>query len=440
MIDPGTIPAIESPPLRRLTHVVLLNDFLSVQGGASRVAVDEAICIALAGVQVIFVGAVGEACSELNQANIRVVNLDQREILGSGLSPSTIVQNFWNAKAYRAMGDILAELDPGTTIVHLHGYTKALTVSPVSKAAALGFRVVCTLHDFFAACPNGAFFDYVRGIPCERKALSLSCMTARCDKRSQSHKVFRVARGLVQRHVSGFPSNVHDYIALSRRSAEILRPYLPADSRVTMLANVIPGRQRPPVAVADKTTIVAVGRLDREKGIEVLLEAATLAGVAILFVGEGPLRPMIEATPGMRVTGWLSAQGVRECIDDARALVFPSLWYETFGLVVSEAASRGVPSIVSDVSAASERVEHGKTGWIVQSGNTGQLATALREAAGADLAPIRGLAAFEAFWADPPDMAGHGRGLMAIYEGMLARRSNRTGARATNASAEEYAV
>ena len=33
---------------------------------------------------------------------------------------------------------------------------------------AKGFHVVCTLHDFFAACPNGAFFDYTAGKPCEQ--------------------------------------------------------------------------------------------------------------------------------------------------------------------------------------------------------------------------------------------------------------------------------
>ncbi len=65
-----------------------------------------------------------------------------------------------------------------------------------------------------------------------------------------------------------------------------------------------------------------------------------------MFIGDGPLRP-IEAT-GARVTGWLSAEDVQRELEHARCLVFPSLWYETYGLVVNEAAARGIPAIVSD--------------------------------------------------------------------------------------------
>ena len=118
--------------------------------------------------------------------------------------------------------------------------------------------------------------------------------------------------------------------------------------------------------------LVVVGRLDAEKGVMLAATAARRSGLPIAFVGDGPLRADVEAT-GARVTGWLTADAVRRELAQARCLVFPSLWYETFGLVVDEAAARGVPAIVSDVSAPAERVVDGETGWIYPSGDLTRL-------------------------------------------------------------------
>ena len=111
-------------------------------------------------------------------------------------------------------------MPPGRTVVHLHGYTKALTTSPVRAARRAGVPVVCTLHDFFSACPNGAFFDYGSQAPCIRRALSMGCITARCDKRAYVHKLFRVMRSYMQLLVARFPAMVPNYISLSSRSVE----------------------------------------------------------------------------------------------------------------------------------------------------------------------------------------------------------------------------
>ena len=192
--------------------VVVLNDFTYVQGGASGVAIDGAIALAALGLEVIFVGAVGPVSPGLLSAPLRVVCLDQAELLGVARHPGVVLQALWNRKAGRAVEAILADLDPASTVVHVHGYTKALSAMPVMRARNLGFAVVCTLHDFFAACPNGAFFDYAAGVPCERVALSWECGVARCDKRSHAHKLFRVARGWVQRNAAQFPQAVRDYI------------------------------------------------------------------------------------------------------------------------------------------------------------------------------------------------------------------------------------
>ncbi|WP_283180096.1 hypothetical protein [Gemmobacter sp. 24YEA27] len=59
-------------------------------------------------------------------------------------------------------------------------------------------RVVLHAHDYFLACPNGAFFDYRAGVTCDLSPMSLGCVTCNCDKRSAAQKLWRVARQAVQ--------------------------------------------------------------------------------------------------------------------------------------------------------------------------------------------------------------------------------------------------
>jgi glycosyltransferase involved in cell wall biosynthesis len=401
---------------------VILNDFCYVQGGASKVAIDEAVALRKAGLDVTFLAAVGAPCEVLNDAGVRVLSLGQPELLQAWRHPGAAWRSAWNSQAFAATRELLAQRDPSRTVVHLHGYTKALSTSPALAARQAGFSSVCTLHDFFAACPNGAFYDYRRQEPCQRRALSASCLLTNCDKRHALHKSYRVVRGVAQRRFGKFPDSVRDFIALSRQSATLLQPYLYPGSRLYPLSNIIDVRRDAPVDVANNRALLVLGRLEAEKGVTLAATAAQREKMPIVFAGDGPLRAAVEAS-GATVTGWLDGTGVWHALSQARCLVFPSRWYETFGLVVEEAAARGVPAIVSDVSAASERVEHGVTGWIFRSGDQQDLTHCMRGIQDDTRVAAAGAAAYARFWADPPDARQHVRDLLAIYGAVLARGS-----------------
>jgi glycosyltransferase involved in cell wall biosynthesis len=399
--------------------VVILNSFCHVQGGASRVAIDEAVGLARRGVAVTFVGAVGPVAEELSTAPLRVVCLGQPQMSDGLSNPKVALQGLWNMAAYEAMKAVLRECDPRETIVHLHGFTQGLSSSPVRCSLARGFRVVCTLHEYVTACPNGAFFDYASESPCSRRPLSVQCLTRNCDKRLYIHKAFRVLRTGVQRSAGGLPGGVRHYIGLSRRSVDVLRPYLPRDARIFFLDNPVEVSQAAPVEVARNRTVVAIGRLDPEKGVQVLIEASRLSETEVLFVGDGPLRPLAERSKTCRVTGWLPRDRVLATLDSARCLAFPSLWCETFGLSVSEAAARGVPAIVSDICGTAERVEHDVTGWHVRAGDVAALAGHFDRIRDDALVAAAGRATYARFWSAPPTSERHTEQLLQIYEQVL---------------------
>jgi len=400
--------------------VIILNDYCHINGGASKVAIDEACGLAAAGLRVIFLGACGPICPELQNANLEVICLAQTELINAGKNPLVMLQGLWNFKAASTMEKLLKKMDSKNTIVHLHGYTKALTTSPVRVANNRGFKVVCTLHDFFVACPNGAQFDYVKCKPCPKRAMSFDCIKTQCDKRHYLHKLYRVARTFIQKQFGGLPADVKNYITLSKQSVALLKPYLPIDSYFYPLENPIDIPKLSPVNVNANKSVVAVGRLDAEKGIEILLEASKRAEVSLTLVGDGPLRGLAESYDFCKVTGWVAPAQVIEELSKARALVFPSLWYETYGLVVAEAAARGVASIVSDICAASERVIDGETGWHMLSGDVEDLARCLRLTKDDDTIGKAGAEAYKLFWAAPPVKTVHTQNLLNIYRKIIA--------------------
>ena len=401
-------------------QVMVLNDFCYVQGGASRVAIDEALGLARSGVKVTFVGAVGPVCEELRDAALTVVDLGQSELSSFRGNPRVAFQGLWNQAAYDSVKTLLGNATKEPCIVHVHGFTKSLSSSPVRAAINAKTKVICTLHDFFAACPTGGFFDFVENKVCPLRALSVSCITTNCDKRNYSQKLYRVARSLVQRHLGGLPAGVNDYIALSNKSLTVLRPYLPEGARVHHLSNPVDVVRKKPVDVALNAGVVAVGRLDTEKGTAVLVDAARQTGTRVTFVGDGPWRQYAERYALCKVTGWLPQEGVLAQLEHARCLIFPSLWYETFGLVVEEAAARGIPCIVSDISAASERVVHGSTGWQVRAGDREDLARILEVIKDDGVIGAAGVATFERYWQKPLTLARHTADLTEIYRDVLA--------------------
>src|SRR5207245_10225021 len=90
------------------------------QGGASRVAIDEAVALAHSGADVTFVGAIGPVSAELSNAPLKVVCLDQTELAAAAGQLGVMLQGLWNVAAFKAVGALLEKLEPERTIVHLH--------------------------------------------------------------------------------------------------------------------------------------------------------------------------------------------------------------------------------------------------------------------------------------------------------------------------------
>jgi glycosyltransferase involved in cell wall biosynthesis len=332
------------------------------------------------------------------------------------------MQGLWNRPAAKALGALLACLPRERTLVHAHGWAKALSPSIGGPIARSGLPAVYTLHEYFLFCPNGGFFDYPANRPCKREPMSLACVTRNCDSRSYAQKLWRCARHVAMRQIADLPAVFADYILISKFQREIVAARLPPAARLHEVSNPVDVADLGPKPDATSGDFVFVGRIAREKGPLLFAEAARRAGVAPVFVGDGPIAGELAAAyPEARILGWKAKAEVLARMRAARALVFPSLWYEGQPLTVMESKAMGTPVVVSDGCAGREEIEDGVAGLWFANGDADSLAAALTRLKDDSLAAALSNGAYRAFWSNPPTLKRHVEAVLGVYECALAR-------------------
>jgi glycosyltransferase involved in cell wall biosynthesis len=405
-----------------IARVVVLHDYATVTGGSSAVAHASAKGLALEGVPVTLLTAVAPVAESLQGVpGLEVVCLGQQEIVADPNRLRAFVRGIYNGEAVAAVRRILAPLDPQTTIVHVHTWTKALSPFAIQAAIELGFKVIVTLHDFFIACPTGSFFVHRNDTLCERTPLSMSCVTCHCDRRSYAQKLWRVARTAIQNRALHIPDGVAHFVGVSKLSLDVMRPFLPSHAAITMVRNPADCTDHGAAPVEENAPFLYIGRFSKEKGVLLFAEAAARLGLPAVFIGDGEVRAEAERIyPQGTFTGWLSTAEIGQWLRRARALVFPPLWYETLGLVVVEAASHGVPAIIADRCAATDFVEDGKSGLWFEHGSVDSLCEKLLAMQEKGRARTLGRRAYEWYWADPWSTERHVQDLLTLYHRVLA--------------------
>jgi glycosyltransferase involved in cell wall biosynthesis len=132
-----------------------------------------------------------------------------------------------------------------------------------------------------------------------------------------------------------------------------------------------------------RPTVVYLGALVPEKGVDLLIDAAACTqAVQVLVVGDGPARTDLEARARRVAFGRVAFAGVvgdaADAYAAADAVVLPSRGGDSMPAVLIEAALMGVPAIATPIEAIPEIVIAGVTGLLVPVDSVSALADALR--------------------------------------------------------------
>lgn len=406
--------AVRNTQNRRAGRVLIVGDFADVTGGQAKVAIDSARMLADAGLGVTFFAACGPVSPLLDHPGIRTVCLDQQTLIDNTSRMHAMTSGLWNRAALQALNAEVQAHDPSDTVLHCHGWAKALSPSVGRVLGSGRLPVLYTMHEYFLACPNGGFYDYRAQEICTRKPLSAACLSTNCDARHITHKVWRVARSAIARGPGRLPRGLTDIAYISDTQRAAIAPYLPTTARLHHVPNPV-AQAGPRVNAGQNSDFVFVGRLSPEKGPVQFAEAARLAGVRAVFVGDGPEADRIRvANPQAEITGWVAPEAVQTRLARARAVVFPSLWYECQPLVPIEALLRGLPVVCGRWGAAREVIKDGVNGVLYDRPDVGELSAAIRK--------VQNIGAFDtSALAEKVSPARHVQRLLEIYNAQLNR-------------------
>jgi len=172
--------------------------------------------------------------------------------------------------------------------------------------------------------------------------------------------------------------------------------------------------------LGSRPTIVSVGRLVHRKGQDRLIDALPLIqkrfpDVALLFIGEGPHRKVLDALvkkyslhDDVFFIGRINYRDLPAFISMGDIFAMPSrnrlfgMEVEGLGIVYLEASSCGLPVIAGNSGGAPDAVIEGETGFVVNGRDVGEIAekaiTLLSDAALRERMGVRGRSWVEAEW------------------------------------------
>ena len=309
----------------------------------------------------------------------------------------------WSAQTYRQLRQLLAAERPA--IAHFHNIFPLISPSAYRACREAGVPVIQTLHNFRLLCPGATFYRHRQVCEvCLGKAVPWPGLVHACYRASRLATAVTAAMLTAHRYLKTWDEQVDLYIAPTefvRR--KFIEGGLPPGKIVVKPNFVYPD---PGPGPGQGEYALFVGRLSQDKGVETLLQAwRSLPGIPLKVVGDGPLMDRMqmavqgEGLQQVELVGGVAFDRVISLLQQARFLVFPSQWYETFGRVAIEAFACGVPVIAAHLGAMVEVVQEGIHGLHFTPGDREDLAAKVQWA-----------------WTHPREMRAMGQACRREYE------------------------
>jgi glycosyltransferase involved in cell wall biosynthesis len=312
--------------------------------------------------------------------DVETLLVSNHAIKGYASKASTAALAVYNPFGRHQVTEAIARTRPD--VVHVHNFFPLISPALFDACRRADIPAVWTIHNYRVLCANGLMFR--NGAPCEdclaRRPLPALLHACYRDSYLGSAAVaamiaYHSAAGTWQRKVAQF-------IAPSRFvRSKLIAAGLP-ENRITVKPNFVTPPGHDPDPAGSRTGAVFIGRLSREKGAHLLVDAWRHLDIPLKIIGDGPERAALEdaASSHISFVGRRSREEVFAALSSAQAVVIPSLSYETFGLVAIEAMALGTPVIAARLGALADIVIDGINGFHFEPGHAADLTRVAAEA------------------------------------------------------------
>ncbi len=372
--------------------VLLINKYHFLKGGAERAYFDMAKMLEARGHEVAFF-------SMKHPENIRtpwekyfVENAEYQDGSQSLCKKLALAAKIiYSFEAKRNLEKLLDEFRPD--IAHVHNIYHQLSPSIFAPLKRRGIPIVMTLHDYKLVSPNYSLF--VRGKIWEHTS-GLRCILDRSVKDSYAKSLVCALEQWLHALIGSY-RKVDAFVAPSRFLIQKFKDlgfrreisYIP--NPLVSVDTAVSGEER------EVGVLLSFGRVSKEKGIDLLIEAlVSLPDKKLWVVGDGPDRERLERLAAergvagrVRFFGALYGDDLERMKQRAQAIAIPSVWYENFPYALIESLQSGCIVIASDLGGMSERIRHGENGLLFRAGDVSSLTEIIRSLDTLDIDMIR---------------------------------------------------
>ena len=278
------------------------------------------------------------------------------------------VSTVFNLRTYREVRQLIKEKK--IDIVHVHNTLNLVSPSVYYAAFSEKIPVVQTIHNFRLLCPGATFFrDGHICEDCLSKGLICSIKHG-CYRGSRLQTLACVISTWIHRVLGTYGKL--NYICLTEFNKEKLMNLKQIkDNRVFVKPNFVQSAEKKVPYGQRKNQFIYVGRLEKIKGIDILLKAWELLGEdapRLLLCGKGPLEEWTQKyikehhLESVQMLGYVPNEQVKEMIGQSKALILATQVYEGFPMTIVESYACGTPVIGSDLGITGKLIENGKNG------------------------------------------------------------------------------
>jgi glycosyltransferase involved in cell wall biosynthesis len=304
-----------------------------------------------------------------SSAEIPKMRLGKVRAFFSGIHSSSAAREFANLIA-REKPDIVQ-------IQNVYPFISPV-VFKISKQAAVPVVFRCANYRLF--CPNGLLHSH--GEVCDRCVWGKEywCVLRNCTG-SIPKSIGYALRNACARASGAITKNTTMYYVPSEFQKRKFITWGISGERIAVIPNFINVTER--FGRADKLGdyVGYAGRISPEKGLPSLLGAAwKCRDIPFRIAGGLELMPELasSAPPNVKFLGRLTPDDMPKFYANARMLVTPSIWYETFGMVIIEAMIQRRPIIASKIGPITVVVDDNVTGLLFEPSNAKDLAKKIR--------------------------------------------------------------
>ncbi|MDW8395772.1 MAG: glycosyltransferase [Anaerolineae bacterium] len=350
----------------------MINKFLYPFGGVESVMFAEKELLEARGHRVVLFGMqhpdnVSSPWSEYFVSRVDYADRSIRSRLRSA------ARALYSVEARRKLRRLLSAVRPD--VAHVHHIYHQITPSVLFELHAAGIPTVQTIHDYKPICPNAKLFIPRTGELCFRCKGGRFYQAAlnNCGTYGRASSVMIALEAYFNRLTRIYLRAVQRFLTPSAFLRDrLVEEGMPAD-RVEVLPNFVELRRdaRDDIPVDQPPVALFVGRLERYKGIHLVLAAAQhLSETQFVLIGTGSeeaaLRQQAQSLPNVRVLGRQPRHAVREWMRRALCLLVPSLWHDVAPQVVLEAFAAGLPVIATSLGGLPDLVQPGVNGLLLE--------------------------------------------------------------------------